>query len=139
MPPVADRPGWRYYRTGDIVRLQPDGLLRVLGRADRQVKINGTRVEPGEIEAILRGEPAVTDAAVVARKTGDGPVLHAFVASRQGDPAGLVATLRDKLAARLPFALRPAGLTVLDALPTLPGGKLDHAALLRAIEPGVSR
>jgi non-ribosomal peptide synthetase component F len=129
MPPVAGRPGWRLFRTGDLLLVQPDGLMRLLGRADRQVKINGVRVEPGEIEAVLRTEPGVADAAVVANADGGGVTLHGFVVSAAADRAALVASLRRRLSAALPSALNPARLTVLDRLPLLPGGKVDLVAL----------
>jgi non-ribosomal peptide synthetase component F len=131
MPPVAGRPGWRFFRTGDLLRVQPDGMMRVLGRADRQVKINGFRVEPAEIEAVLRAVPGVADAAVVATTASDRVTLHGFVAATDVDPAALVATLRERLAAGLPPRSRPSSLVVLDRLPTLPGGKIDLLALTR--------
>src|SRR5436309_2249302 len=81
MLPVPNRPGWRCFRTGDLLQVQPDGMLRLLGRVDRQVKINGVRIEPAEIEAVLRTEPAVTDAAVVAVPGPGSVTLHGFVAS----------------------------------------------------------
>jgi acyl-coenzyme A synthetase/AMP-(fatty) acid ligase len=128
MPAVPDRPGWRWFRTGDVVRVGADGMLRVLGRVDRQVKINGVLVQPAEIELVLKAEPAVIDAAVVASITKSGSVLHGFVAA-EGDPAELVAGLRRRLAAHLPAAFRPERLVVLDRLPMLPGGKVDLVAL----------
>jgi non-ribosomal peptide synthetase component F len=133
MPPVPGRPGWRYFRTGDLLRLQPDGMLRVIGRADRQVKINGIRVEPAEIEAILRAEPAVTDAAVVAKPVAAGMTLHAFVVSAEPGETELIAALRKRLSAALPPALRPSSLTVLERLPMLPGGKIDFVTLSKRV------
>jgi acyl-CoA synthetase (AMP-forming)/AMP-acid ligase II len=131
MPPVAGRPGWRFFRTGDLLRVQPDGMMRVLGRADRQVKINGFRVEPAEIEAVLRAVPGVADAAVIATTAADRVTLHGFVAATDMDAAALLATLRERLSAGLPAHSRPGHLTVLDRLPTLPGGKIDLIALTR--------
>lgn len=129
MLPEPGRPGWRRFHTGDLARVGADGLLRVLGRADRQVKVNGTRVEPAEVEAVLRAEAGVVDAAVLALTVAGGTVLHGFVAAPGADAAALQAALRGRLAAALPMALRPAWLTVLDRLPTLPSGKLDQQAL----------
>jgi acyl-coenzyme A synthetase/AMP-(fatty) acid ligase len=131
MPPVPGRQGWRYFRTGDTVIVQPDGQLRILGRVDRQIKVNANRVEPAEIEAVLRTEPGVTDAAVVAT-SGFGEVsLHGFVVAIGADSAGLIRSLRQRLAAALPAPSRPSHLTVLDCLPTLPSGKVDFASLSR--------
>jgi acyl-CoA synthetase (AMP-forming)/AMP-acid ligase II len=131
MLPVPDRPGWREFRTGDLVRMRGDGMMRVVGRADRQVKINGVRIEPAEIEGVLRAEPGVMDAAVVARTGPEGVTLHGFVATTKADEAALIAALRQRLVSALPMASRPARLTILDRLPTLPGGKIDLGALSR--------
>jgi acyl-CoA synthetase (AMP-forming)/AMP-acid ligase II len=131
MIPVPGRPGWRFFRTGDVLRVHADGMLRVIGRADRQVKINGVIVQPAEIEAVLKAEPLVLDAAVVARTTGSGAALHGFIATTEGDASALVAALRRRLAASLPAVFRPASLTVLKQLPMLPGGKIDLVALSR--------
>jgi acyl-coenzyme A synthetase/AMP-(fatty) acid ligase len=131
MLPVPNRPGWRCFRTGDLLQVQPDGLLRLLGRVDRQVKINGVRIEPAEIEAVLRTEPGVTDAAVVAAPVSGSVTLHGFVASLEPDHAALITALRQRLAASLPMTLRVSKLTVLPQLPSLPAGKTDVNALAR--------
>ena len=131
LPAEPGRPGWRRFHTGDLVRVAPDGLLRVVGRADRQVKINGVRVEPAEIEAVLRAEPGVVDAAVLAGTVAGRTVLQGFVAAPGLAEATLLPALRQRLAAGLPSAFRPARLVVLERLPRLAGnGKLDQAALL---------
>jgi acyl-coenzyme A synthetase/AMP-(fatty) acid ligase len=131
MPPVAGRPGWRFFRTGDLLRVQPDGMMRVLGRADRQMKINGFRVEPAEIEAVLRSVPGVVDAVVVATTASNRVTLHGFVAATDVDQAALLVTLRERLTSGLPARSRPGRLAVLDRLPTLPGGKIDLVTLTR--------
>jgi amino acid adenylation domain-containing protein len=117
----------RIYRTGDLARWLPDGSVEYLGRLDHQVKIRGFRIEPGEIEEALRRHPAVVDAVVVARSSGDGPtVLHGYVA------AGASVT-EDELTAHLrgmlPPYMVPARVVVLDELPKTPNGKLDRRAL----------
>jgi acyl-coenzyme A synthetase/AMP-(fatty) acid ligase len=131
MHPDPEQPGVRVFRTGDLVRLGADGMLRFVCRADRQIKINGVRVEPAEVEAVIRANAAVRDAAVVASATGG---LHAFVAAPDADPEALRQALIAHLRAALPSSLRPRGVTVTASLPTLPGGKLDMVALRRQAE-----
>ncbi|MFE7659498.1 non-ribosomal peptide synthetase [Streptomyces celluloflavus] len=75
------RTGERLYRTGDLGRYLPDGAIEFLGRTDSQVKIRGHRVEPGEVEAVLRTHPAVAAAAVVV--TGDAPAGRRLAAFAQ--------------------------------------------------------
>jgi thioester reductase-like protein len=116
------------YRTGDIVRRHPDGVLEFVGRLDDQVKIRGFRIEPGETCAVLTSHPRVGDAAVVVRGDGGTRVLAAYVASERGsapDARELLAFLRD----RLPEYQVPATVTVLDRLPVTASGKLDRDAL----------
>ncbi len=97
----ALRDGVRFYRTGDRVRARDaTGELEIVGRIDRQVKIAGVRIEPEEIEARLREDPHVLDAAVVPR----GRALHAFVATRAGIEASAI---RARLAAAVPQVARP--------------------------------
>ena len=130
--PEPGRPGWRRFHTGDLLRVQPDGLLRVVGRADRQVKINGVRVEPAEVEAVLLAEPGVTDATLVALARPTGTVLVGFVVAPGLEEAVLFAALRRRLAAALPAAFRPSRLHLLPVLPRMSaGGKLDRQALER--------
>ena len=133
--PFAGAPGERLYRTGDLVRWRPDGELEFLGRVDHQVKIRGFRVEPGEIEAALRGHPEVHDAAVVLKPgPGGDPRLVAYtVRERTVDaPADLKAHLRE----RLPEFMVPAVFVELPALPLTPSGKVDRRALP---EPAAAR
>ena len=129
MQPDPSLPGWRILRTGDLMRLGPDGMLRFVSRADRQIKINGVRIEPAEIESVLRSTPGVADAAVVARRRGPGMVLFAYVAADAERHRALHALLRDRLRAELPAAMRPAQIIWLERMPYLPGGKVDLRAL----------
>jgi len=129
-PPDPAWPGARIMRTGDLFRARPDGVLSIIGRADRQVKINGIRVEPGQTESVLRAQRGVEDAAVLARQMPSGPVLVGFAAPTDGAQLDAI-SLRTAIAASLPPAQRPSRLHVLPAIPRLAGGKIDQAVLLR--------
>ncbi|GAA2980064.1 amino acid adenylation domain-containing protein [Actinokineospora diospyrosa] len=122
---IAADNGTRLYRTGDLVRWTDSGTLDFLGRADDQVKIRGHRVEPGEVAAALLADPAVGQAAVIARTDAGITRLVGYVAPIDLDPVHL----RSTLARTLPDHLVPAAIVALDALPTTPNGKLDRRAL----------
>ncbi|GAA4975801.1 amino acid adenylation domain-containing protein [Actinoplanes utahensis] len=126
--PFSDEPGARMYRTGDVVRARPDGVLEFQGRADRQIKIRGHRVEPAEVETALLACPRVRAAAVVHRPVGatGEKGLVAYVAGPGPDE---VAALAGRLRSELPSYLVPAAIVALDELPRTPSGKLDHTAL----------
>ncbi|MFR9779390.1 amino acid adenylation domain-containing protein [Micromonospora sp. MS34] len=121
--------GERLYRTGDRGRYLPDGTIEFLGRADFQVKIQGFRVEPGEVEHALLEHPEVGGAAVVARTSGSGRQLAAFVVGRDGGDRPDPVAVREFLTARLPAYLVPAHVVVRDALPLTGNGKVDRRAL----------
>ncbi|MGO9355021.1 MAG: amino acid adenylation domain-containing protein [Mycobacterium sp.] len=137
---VADplRPGQRMYRTGDLVRRLPHGGYAYLGRADTQVKIRGYRVEIGEIEAALRGQADVHDAAVAVVRRPTGATLVGFVVWQQ-DADGDAVRLRAGLAERLPLYMVPARIVVLTRLPVNANGKLDGHALDRLASEALSR
>ncbi len=117
-------PGTRMYRTGDRARWR-DGELEYHGRTDDQIKIRGVRVEPAEVEAVLRRHHGVADAVVLARPTTGGDrQLVAYVVG-QADPGAL----RVHAAGALPSAMVPAAFVILDRFPVTPHGKLDRAAL----------
>jgi amino acid adenylation domain-containing protein/non-ribosomal peptide synthase protein (TIGR01720 family) len=120
------RPGERLYRSGDLARRLPGGEIEYRGRADEQIKIRGFRVEPGEIEAALRGHPDVADAVVVRAGTADAPQLIAYFVSGR-EIAG--ADLRTTLAAHVADYMIPAAFVRLDALPLTRNGKVDRRAL----------
>jgi acyl-coenzyme A synthetase/AMP-(fatty) acid ligase len=129
------RPGWRILRTGDLLCLGADGMLRFVSRADRQIKIHGVRVEPAEVESVLRGTPGVVDAAVVPRQHGAEAALIAYVAADAGQHGTLRPLLRDRLRTELPASMRPAQIVLLERMPYLPGGKVDLRALPNTTGP----
>ncbi|HTQ78615.1 MAG TPA: amino acid adenylation domain-containing protein, partial [Thermoanaerobaculia bacterium] len=120
--------GERLYRTGDRVRLRPDGRIEFLGRLDTQVKIRGFRVEPGEVEAALAAEPDVREAAVLVRQDKPGERRDCrLVAYVVGDVDAQA--LRESLRRKLPEPLVPSAIVRLDSLPLNANGKVDRAAL----------
>ncbi|OWQ90692.1 hypothetical protein CDN99_10915 [Roseateles aquatilis] len=123
-----DLAGGRLYRTGDRVRWSEDGQLEYLGRIDQQLKIQGFRIEPGEIESRLRQQPEVGDAAVIAGQGATGARLIAYVSPRAGRRVE-AEVLRARLGQVLPEHMVPAALVVLEALPRTVNGKLDREAL----------
>ncbi|MET8691180.1 non-ribosomal peptide synthetase [Streptomyces bauhiniae] len=117
----------RVYRTGDLVRLRADGVLDYVGRADNQCKIRGFRVEPGEVERLMRTLPGVRDAVVVPEGEGTDRMLVAFVA---GDGPLDEAGVREAAEKELPFFMVPGSLVILPEIPANHHGKRDVAALL---------
>ncbi|GLY98572.1 Pls/PosA family non-ribosomal peptide synthetase [Actinoplanes sp. NBRC 103695] len=120
--------GWqRAYRSGDIVRAEPDGLL-FLGRGDEQVKLGGRRIELGEVDAALQALPGVAGAAAAVKRTAAGnQLLVGYLVPHDAtgfDVEAASLRIRDQL----PAALVPL-LAVVDALPTRTSGKVDRAAL----------
>ncbi|QQP99052.1 non-ribosomal peptide synthetase [Lysobacter enzymogenes] len=123
--------GARMYRTGDRGRLRADGALEFLGRLDRQIKVRGYRIEPGEIEAALLRDERIAQAHVLAQGELDGRSLAAYAVAAPGrtlDADDALAALR----ARLPAHLVPSTLVVLERFPLTAHGKIDPAALPRA-------
>jgi amino acid adenylation domain-containing protein len=116
------------YRTGDLARWRPDGTMEFCGRADRQVKINGYRIEPGEIEEALRRQQGISQAAVLTQPDGaGGSRLLAYVVASGG---GLdVASVRDAVRQELPGYMVPWAISAVDHLPLNANGKLDTGAL----------
>ncbi|MET3456055.1 non-ribosomal peptide synthetase [Pseudomonas kilonensis] len=125
---LAQRPGERLYRTGDMARYRHDGSLEITGRADRQVKIRGFRVELDEIQAQLTGLPGVAQAAVECIPRGElGQQLFAFMTLAPGHST-TVARLHGQAQDCLPDYMLPT-LRIVEALPLMGNGKLDRKTL----------
>ncbi|MES4892978.1 amino acid adenylation domain-containing protein [Streptomyces sp. NPDC096012] len=142
---VADpygRPGSRMYRSGDLGHWDKDGRLYFTGRADRQVKLRGFRVELGEVEAALEACEGVRLAAVVVAGEVDSARLVAFVVPGADPADDLAEDLRGRLAARLPAHMVPSRVEVTGSLPMTSNGKIDRrdlerrAAVSAATPPG---
>ncbi|MEU2741145.1 amino acid adenylation domain-containing protein, partial [Streptomyces sp. NPDC007095] len=120
----------RHYRTGDLVRADDEGRVEYVGRTDRQVKVRGFRIEPGEVERHVLAHPAVQRAYVCTRRAGqEGPnELLAFVVLRQELS---YEEFDSHLAAHLPAYMRPHQIHLVEELPLNANGKVDQAALLR--------
>ncbi|HEX2207628.1 MAG TPA: amino acid adenylation domain-containing protein, partial [Longimicrobium sp.] len=128
LPDPHGEPGARMYATGDRARWLPDGDIEFLGRVDFQVKVRGHRIEPGEIEAVLRRHPAVRDAVVAVRGADTTKRLVAWVVAHEGaapEPAELAAAVKE----RLPAYMVPSAVVLLDAFPRTTTGKVDRNAL----------
>src|SRR5216683_2738834 len=132
VPSPFGPPGARLYRTGDLARLLPDGRLELRGRNDRQIKINGQRIEPGEIEAVLCAHDRVRAAAVVVVPAGGTAARRLVACLRTGDgeaDAELIASVRAHARRQLPATMVPAAYRVVDAFPVTDNGKLDRHEL----------
>ncbi|KEO82732.1 non-ribosomal peptide synthetase [Tumebacillus flagellatus] len=120
-------PGDRLYRTGDAVRLLPNGTLEFLGRVDNQVKIRGFRIELGEIEEALMQYPTLAMAAVIVRQGPDGN--HSLFGYCTADDEIEISALKNHLRAKLPDYMVPPRLVQLETMPLTPNGKVDRKAL----------
>ena len=126
--PFADQPGRRLFRTRDLARFLPSGDLEFLGRADRQLKIRGYRIDLPEIEAALRRHPSVRDATLAVREDLPGhPRLVAYLTPDGGRVS--VEQIRSFLRETLPEYMLPSFAVWLLALPLTPNGKIDHRRL----------
>ncbi|MBV8745204.1 MAG: amino acid adenylation domain-containing protein, partial [Xanthobacteraceae bacterium] len=130
--PFKSASGAQLYKTGDLVRRLPGGMIQFLGRVDRQVKIRGHRIELGEIETVIRSHPNVEESVVVVREDAPGDnKLVAYVRPKSSCPE-LPTALRIALKERLPAHMLPSAFILLDAFPVTPNGKLDVEALRSA-------
>jgi amino acid adenylation domain-containing protein len=133
--PFSTEPGARLYRTGDLAKWREDGQIEHLGRLDHQVKIRGYRIELGEIESQLCSHPAVAQAVVTVHEDQSGDArLVAYLIAQGEAPSALV--LREHLRQTLPAYMLPQQQVMLDAMPLLPNGKVNRAALPAPVIPG---
>lgn len=124
--PWGDEPGARMYATGDLVRLV-DGRLRFVGRNDTQIKLNGHRIELGELEAVALEADGVS-AAVAVLAHGSTDSIHLYLASALPEER-LRADIVERLARLVPSAAMPGAVHVAESLPVTANGKIDRALL----------
>jgi amino acid adenylation domain-containing protein len=127
--PFSGTPGARLYKSGDLARILPDGELEYLGRGDGQVKIQGFRIEVGEVEAAIVGHAAIREARVIAHTDAAGTkrLVAYYVTRNSADIAAR--ELSEFLGAKLPPWMIPSMYLPIEAFPLTPHGKVDYAAL----------
>ncbi|WP_116248127.1 amino acid adenylation domain-containing protein [Nocardiopsis sp. FIRDI 009] len=123
--------GGRLYRTGDRARWRPDGNLEFLGRVDSQLKMNGLRIEPGEVETAVCGLDSVEASVVDLDEASGGHSLVVFIQPASGHTAPTTGELRQRLRDVLPSAWIPARVVAVDAMPLNRNGKIDRRRLVR--------
>ncbi len=121
-------PDHRQYRTGDLGRRLPDGSIEFRGRRDRQVKVDGHRVELGEVELNLRSLDGIDEAAVVVTNSSEGTRLIAYIVVKESAQLS-EREYRKILARKLPRYMLPSRFVRLPTLPLNPNGKIDYALL----------
>lgn len=136
----GEGPGW--YLTGDLGEISAEGLLFLRGRVDHQIKINGNRIEPDGVAAVIRENPTIADAVVVTHEQDRGDASSRYLVAHITKSSDCELTvpelekdLRSWLTARLPIAHLPRLIDVRDELPLGPNGKVDRSALLSPTEP----
>ncbi len=120
--------GGRLYKSGDLGRWREDGIVEFAGRVDHQIKLRGFRIEPGEIEAVLRSDQRVAEAVLLLHNEGGRSSLVAYVVPREGESLS-VTELRRAAMTALPDYMVPQTIMIIDKLPMGPNSKLDRAAL----------
>jgi len=137
--PHPFKPGQFIYKTGDLVRLLPNGNIDYIGRKDHQVKVRGFRIEIGEIETVLMQHADVKLAAVIARRAADGTnSLYGFYTTATATDSELTqAELKQFIGQQLPEFMIPTRLVRLESIPLSPNGKVDRKALAQVAEEDV--
>jgi amino acid adenylation domain-containing protein len=125
--------GEKLFRTGDLGRVRPGGLIEILGREDLQVKVNGFRIELGEIEKVLSSHLAVLSAALAVH----GNLLCAYLVLRENSEGGVVEDIKDVCRSRLAEYMVPHHFVVLDELPLSSNGKVDRLKLPKPASVGL--
>ena len=123
--PFTPVPGGRMYRTGDVVRFRRDGQLEFVGRRDLQVKIRGQRIEPAEVEHVMRTVAGVRDAVVTAGADAAGNLRLVGYFTGDATPGDV----RRQIGVHLSAAMVPSILVPMESLPLTPNGKVDRRAL----------
>jgi amino acid adenylation domain-containing protein len=127
--PFNSSPGGRLYRTGDLARFLSDGTIELVGRMDDQLKINGNRIELGEIISVLEQHPAVIQSALTVRTTDQGnKILIAYFTSMNDNPPETI-DLKDFLRKKLPSYMIPTFFIHLESMPLTANGKINRKAL----------
>ncbi len=133
--PFSSDPTDIIYKTGDLAQFLPDGNLDMLGRADRQIKFNGIRIEPAEIESCLLSSRLIEQCVVVKRDIGDRSELVAFIlpnAKVEADEE-LSTSLREHMESKLPLYMIPSNIRIVSEIPLKVNGKRDDAQLLKEL------
>jgi D-alanine--poly(phosphoribitol) ligase subunit 1 len=130
---IVERDGVRYYRTGDMVRCDPDGLMWFVGRVDDQVKIGGHRIHLNEIQRSISAHPEVVQltAGVVAGRRGQ--VIAIALESKQKPCPELASAILQWARGSLPLAVVPQALLFADELPRTPTGKVDRKRCMQLL------
>ncbi|NMW21196.1 MAG: amino acid adenylation domain-containing protein [Chlorobiaceae bacterium] len=127
--------GYRYYKSGDLGRWHRNGIVEIIGRIDSQVKMNGIRIEPGEIEHALSTHPALSQAVVLLHAKHEGAKsLWAFVRLKTGAQMPDIADWQKHLRERVPSSMIPSGVIPVESIPLTVSGKVDRSALLALLE-----
>lgn len=125
--------GEKWYRTGDIVRVNAEGALEYLSRKDRMVKRNGYRIELGEVESALHRHPGISEAGVISRQEGQEVQIIAFYSTKDPENALPLLELNAFMARQLPAYMAPDKFVHLAETPKTATHKVNYQALLQLV------